>query len=366
MTKRWITPVSLLVLVSVAIAGYYWLRPSQPGTGKGGGFPPSVISATEVQQEHWQPTLESVGSLVAVNGIDVSTEVSGIVRHIVFTSGQPVDKGDILIRLDDSVDEAALDALRAESRLAQVQFNRARDLLKQHVTSRSEYDVAAAQYEAARARVKQQEAVIRRKVIRAPFAGLAGIRQVDLGQYIDAGDAIVSLQTLDPIFVDYALAERYLTRILPGQKVSLQMDALPGQTFEGEVSAVNSGVDTGTRTLKVRAKLSNPENQLRPGMFAEVTTITGDAEPVLTLPRTAISFNTYGNFVYVIHDNAEGLPTVKRTPVETGDIRNGRVQVKNLEVGTSIVRTGLVKLRDGMPVKIDNQVPLNDAEITQE
>lgn len=366
MSKRWITAASLLLLVCAAIAGYFYLQTPQQGAGKGPGFPPSVISATEVQQEHWQPTLQSVGSLVAVNGIDVSTEVSGIVRDIVFTSGQPVNQGDILIRLDDSVDEAALDALRAERKLAQVQFRRARDLLKKRVTSKSEYDEAEARYEAARARVKQQEAVIKRKVIRAPFAGLAGIRQVDLGQYIEAGDAIVSLQALNPIYVDYTLAERYLTRIQTGQKISLQLDALPGRSFEGEVSALNPGVDTGTRTLKVRATLNNPDNSLRPGMFAEVTTITGDAEAVLTLPRTAISFNTYGNFVFVIQSNEQGPPTVKRTPVETGDIRNGRVQVKNLAAGTQVVRTGLVKLRDGMPVKIDNQVPLNDAEITRE
>lgn len=366
MSKQWNITLSFLVIViSVAVGFIYW-RSMQQQAAAPQGFPPSVIAATEVSQESWQPSLQSVGSLAATNGISVSTEVNGIVSEIVFTSGQPVEKGQVLIRLDDSVDEAALEALRAESKLTQVQFNRARDLLKDRVISKSEYDVAEASFDAARARVKQQEAVIKRKVIRAPFAGLSGIREVSLGQYIEAGMPIVSLQALNPIFVDYTLPERYLTRVQPGQTVKVQMDAIPDRIFTGEVSAVNSGIDTGTRTLKVRATLDNSDNLLRPGMFAEVETITGDAEPVLTLPRTAISFNTYGNFVFVINQNEQGMQMVKRTPVDTGEVREGRVAIKNLQAGTQVVRTGLIKLRDGMPVKIDNKVVLNDAEIKGE
>ena len=203
-------------------------------------------------------------------------------------------------------------------------------------------------------------------MIRAPFDGLAGIRETNLGQFIEAGSPIVGLQALDPIFVDYTLAERYMTRVKPGQMIKVKLDAIPGRIFNGEISAVNSGIDTGTRTLKVRATLDNSDKLLRPGMFAEVETITGEAEPVLTLPRTAISFNTYGNFVFVINQNEQGIQMVKRTPVDTGEIREGRVAIKNLQAGTQVVRTGLIKLRDGMPVKIDNQVKLNDAEIKSE
>lgn len=205
--------------------------------------------------------------------------------------------------------------------------------------------------------------MIKHKIIRAPFSGLTGIRQVDLGQYIEAGQPIVSLQALDPIYVDYTLSERYLTKIKTGQSVELQLDAIPGETFRGEVSALNPGIDTGTRTLKIRATLNNPGGRLRPGMFAEVASITDAAQPVLTLPRTAISFNTYGNFVFVIQKNQQGLLMVKRSAVETGEIRQGRVAIQGLEQGTRVVRTGLIKLRDGMPVTIDNQVELNDAEI---
>ncbi|HEY9052530.1 MAG TPA: efflux RND transporter periplasmic adaptor subunit [Gammaproteobacteria bacterium] len=366
MSKRSIITISALVIVATIVGGFLYWRNLQQQAAAPQGFPPSVISATEVTLEHWQPSLQSVGSLVATNGINVSTEVNGIVSEIVFTSGQPVTKDQVLIRLDDSVDEAALDALRAESKLAQVQFNRARDLLKDRVISKSEYDEAEARFDAARARAKQQEAIIKRKVIRAPFDGLAGIRETNLGQFIEAGSPIVGLQALDPIFVDYTLAERYMTRVKPGQMIKVKLDAIPGRIFNGEISAVNSGIDTGTRTLKVRATLDNSDKLLRPGMFAEVETITGEAEPVLTLPRTAISFNTYGNFVFVINQNEQGIQMVKRTPVDTGEIREGRVAIKNLQAGTQVVRTGLIKLRDGMPVKIDNQVKLNDAEIKSE
>ncbi|MGD8926480.1 MAG: efflux RND transporter periplasmic adaptor subunit [Thioalkalispiraceae bacterium] len=364
MTKRSVQITAIVSIAVILAAGLgYWHFSSQAPARR--SIPPAVIASTEIKQEKWQPSLQSVGSLVATNGINVSTEVNGIVSEIVFTSGKPVEQGQVLIRLDKSVDQAALDALRAEQKLARIRYNRARDLFKKQVMSKSEFDQAQAGYEAAQARVKQQEAIINRKEIRAPFKGLAGIRQVDLGQFIETGDPIVSLQALDPIFVDYTLPERYLTSIQPGQVVKVQLDALPGKLFTGEVTALNPGVDTGTRTMKVRATLPNPDNMMRPGMFAEIETHTGEPEPVLTLPRTAISFNTYGNFVFVINKNDKGM-RVKRTAIETGESRQGRVVIKGLAAGTQVVRAGLVKLRDGMPVKIDNQVKLDDAEIKSE
>lgn len=366
MSKRLTISTGLLAVIAIVVGIFLvWKNINQQAAAPQ-GFPPSVIAATEVKQEYWQPSHQSVGSLVATNGINVSTEVNGIVSEIVFVSGQPVEQGDVLVRLDDSVDVAALDALRADSKLTQIQFSRSKDLLKQKVTSKSEFDEVQARYEAARARVKQQEAIIRRKVIRAPFDGLAGIRQVDLGQYIDAGNPIVSLQALDPIYVDYTVPERYFTRIKPGQVVKIQLDAIPDQAFSGEVSAVNSGIDIGTRTLKVRARISNNDGVMRPGMFAQVKTITGEAQPVLTLPRTAISFNTYGNFVFVINRNDQDMLMVKRTPVETSEVRAGRVAIKGLTADMQVVRTGLVKVRDGMPVVIDNKVALDDGEISGE
>ncbi|MCW8963313.1 MAG: efflux RND transporter periplasmic adaptor subunit, partial [Gammaproteobacteria bacterium] len=353
------------IIVASLAGAIYWKTTQQPMAGPP-VMPPTVIADTRVTQENWQPTLQAIGSLVATNGINVSTEVSGTVSEIVFKSGQTVEQGQILVKLDVSVDTAALDALRAESKLSQIKFNRARDLLKKKVTSKSEFDEARAHYDAANARVKQQEAIIRRKVIRAPFSGLTGIRQVDLGQYVDAGDAIVSLQALDPIYLDYTLPERYISRIKVDQTVNIQLDAFPDQVFSGKITALNSGIDTGTRTLKIRALLANPDHLLRPGMFAQVQTITGEARSLLTLPRTAISFNTYGDYVYVINEDETGTLNVKRQPVETGESRKGRIVVNNLPLNTRVVRAGLVKLFDGATVNIDNQIVLDDAEISGE
>jgi membrane fusion protein (multidrug efflux system) len=365
MSKRSLVSIVVSTLILAAIGGYYyWQSIQQPMMGMGGP-PPSVVADTRVIQEDWQPALKSIGSLDAVNGINVSTEVNGIVSEVVFKSGQPVDKDQVLIRLDVSVDTAALEALRAERKLAEVKFNRSRDLLKKKVTSKSEFDEARANYDAAAARVRQQQEVVKRKVIRAPFSGLAGIRQVDLGQYIEAGNAVVSLQALDPIYLDYTLPERYVYRIKTGQTVEVRLDAIADKVFTGEVNALDSSIDAGTRTLKVRALLENPDKLLRPGMFAQIKTITGDAQPVLTLPRTAISYNTYGDFVYVINE-ADGKLTVKRQPVETGESREGRIVVKNLPLDTRVVRAGLVKLRDGAAITIDNQIVLDDAEISGE
>lgn len=367
MSSRSFFTVLILLGIFAAAAGgyYYWQQPGQPGAGGPKGPPASVVSSTEVMMEAWEPTLTSVGTLVAVNGIDVSTEVNGIISDIAFKSGQEVDKGQVMIRLDASIDKAALEALQADQTLTEVQFKRLQGLLEKRVTSKSEYDEAEARFDAARARVRQQDAIIKRKTIRAPFAGLAGIRKVDLGEFIEVGDAIVSLQQLDPVYVDYTLPERFLNRIETGQRITATFDAVPGQSFTGSVSAVDSGIDTGTQTLKVRATLRNPDGLLRPGMFAQVVTVTGEPRPVLTLPRTAISFNTYGNFVFVIDKSDQAL-TVKRTPVKTGEVREGRVTVENLEAGTRVVRTGLVKVRDGGSVKIDNSVKLDDAGLGSE
>ena len=328
--------------------------------------PAAVISSATVTEEHWLPTLSSVGSLVAVNGIDLSTEVNGIVSEILFESGQPVKQNDVLVQLDASVDIAALEALQAEESLARIQFERLQGLFEKNVTSKSEYDEAEARFDAARARARQQEALINRKTIRAPFDGIAGIRQINTGQYITAGTPIVALLALNPIYVDYSLPERFLNQVATGQAVELRFDALPEQVFSGTISALDSGIDRGTRTLKIRATLENPDGILKPGMFAQVSSVTGEAETVLTIPRTAISFNTYGNFVYVINTDDAGQMTVARTLVETGATRAGRVQVLNLAADTEVVRTGLLKLRDGVAVRVDNQIALDDAELLRE
>lgn len=329
--------------------------------------PPPVVAATEVTIQDWVPTLRAVGTLVATNGIDVAAEVGGIVKEIVFSSGQRVEQGTILIRLDDTVDRAALDALRADRRLAEIKFNRRKDLLKKKVTSQSEYDESKASFEAASARVAEQEAIIDKKVIRAPFSGLLGIREVDLGQYLEPGTRIVGLEALDPIHVDYTLPERYLHQVAVGQKVELKLEAVPGEIFQGNVSAFDAGINQGTRTIRIRATLPNTDQRLRPGMFAEVHTLQAESQQVLTVPRTAISYNTYGDFVYLITQQQGGPLMVKRQQVISGESRAGFVAIQEgLQAGDRVVRAGLVKLRDGMPITIDNQVELQDARISGE
>ena len=325
--------------------------------------PPAVIASTEVRQEQWQPVLRAVGSLRAESGIQVTNEVAGIVSEIAFESGQRVEQGDVLIRLEDSVEVATLKSLQADQRLAEVQFRRTADLMPKQAIAKSEFDIAKATYDSAQARVAEQQAMLRKKVIRAPFSGILGIRQVDQGQFLPAGSAIVSLQALDPLYVDYALPEREFSQVAPGQTVQLKVGAYPADQFNGSVSAIDSGVDKGSRSIQVRATVPNPDNRLRPGMFAEVETLMQQAEQVLTLPRTAISYNTYGNFAYVIGEAEGGGLKVKRRQIETGAVREGRVAIsRGLEIDEQVVSAGLVKLRDGQRVTIDNSVQLENGK----
>lgn len=330
-------------------------------------MPPTVISATEARAEQWQPRLQAAGTLVALNGTAVTTEIGGIVSAIRFESGQAVKAGDVLLQLEATVDKAALEGARAERRLAEVQLERAKDLIKRKAISTSDYDAAKVAFDAAEARVAEKAAKLAQKTIRAPFDGLLGIRGVNLGEYLAPGTRIVSLQALDPIYVDYALPERHLRDLTPGLVVEVHIAAYPDQVFHGRLQAVESGVDRRTRSIALRAILDNRAGLLRPGMFADVATLLPEVDTVITVPQTAISFNTYGNFVYVIERAADGQLIAKRRQVETGRSQKGRVVVsKGLQAGEQVVRVGLVKLRDGLPVAIDNKVELNDGEVRQE
>ncbi|MDZ7805227.1 efflux RND transporter periplasmic adaptor subunit [Thiohalophilus sp.] len=367
MRKRLILAVLFLVLFLTAIFGIKYWQNIQQAAMMAQPRPPATIASAEVREQRWRPMLDSVGSLVAINGTAVTTEVAGQISEIQFESGSHIEQGKVLLQLDDAVDQAALDALRAERRLAEIKFKRAQDLLKRQVMSRSEYDEARASFDAATARVKQQEATLRRKAIRAPFSGRLGIRQVNLGQYLEPGQPIVMLQALDPIYVDYTLPERYLPRLSTGQEIRVRVDAYAGESFNGQITAIDSGVDAGTRTIKLRATLANPEGRLQPGMFAKVKTLAPEEKTVLTVPRTAISYNTYGDFIYLIDENDQGETIVKRQQIKTGETREGHVAIAgDIEVGQKIVRAGLVKLRDGMKVELDNSVELDDDRVDTE
>ena len=326
--------------------------------------PPAIVAADEVQIESWQPYLQSVGSLVATQGILVTTEVAGTVSEIRFESGHQVEAGTRLLQLDESIDRAELEGIVAERRLAELQFKRREELVETKTISRSDYDEARLRLENATAQLATKQAQIAKKRITAPFSGLLGIRQVDLGEYLQPGAAIVPLQALDPLFVDYSLPERHLDLVSDGQAVEIEVQAYPGETFTGTISALNPGIDPGTRSLRIRATLENPQHRLRPGMFAVVRTVLPQRTDVLTLPRTAITYNPYGDSVFVIQEGEAGT-TVQRRQVETGGMRNGRVEIaEGLQAGERVVIAGQVKLRNDQAVTVDNSIAL-EPQITR-
>jgi len=362
-----------LLLVAALLGGvfggiFYWkhLAAQRTAAQQSAPQPPATVAATEARAERWQPAIESVGSLVAINGIDVTTEVAGTVRSVEFESGQRVSAGQVLVQLEDSVDQAALEALVADRELARTQFERAGELLPRGGTSRSEFDETRFRYQGAQARVKEQRTRVAKKVIRAPFDGALGLRQVDLGEYLTPGATVVHLQALDPIYVDYSVPEREFRSLAVEQQVSVRVPAYPQQVFEGRISAIDSGIDEGTRSVSVRATLPNPERALRPGMFAEVRTLRPELRDVITVPRTAVSFNTYGDFVMVIEPGDGDALTVSRRQVRTGAAREGRIEVLDgLAAGDRVVRAGLQKLRAGQRVTVEDPVELDDARVTQ-
>jgi membrane fusion protein, multidrug efflux system len=360
MIKRLIVILLALGLFFGSLFGWKYYQGQQQAAQAATPPPPATVTAAEVQVETWRPSLQSVGTLVAVQDIYVTTEIAGLVDAINFKSGERVKQGTLLLQLDDSVDQADLDALLAEQRLAEVQFQRTAQLLEKKSVSRSVYDEAKIQLESAQARVASKKAMLRKKQIRAPFSGLLGIRQVNLGEYLTPGAKIVLLQALDPLYVHYSLPERYFATLSPGQPVILKVQAYPEQAFAGRITAINPGIDPESRNVRVQATFDNPDQRLRPGMFAEVHTVLRESEHVLTLPQTAITYNPYGNMVFVIKEQAGEL-IVQQQQVQTGKIQNGRVEiVRGLQQGDRVVSAGQVKLHGGQRVQISAQEAFNE------
>lgn len=357
--------VALLLLGAIfgGIFGWKYYQQQQAASGGPSGPPSTTVAATAAIAEEWQGRLDTVGSLSAVDTVAVSTEVAGLIREISFESGQAVEQGDLLVQLDDAVDRAELEGLRAEAELARIQFQRAENLLPRRAISQSEYDQARAELDNANAAVRTQQARIRQKSIRAPFSGLLGIRSVSVGEYLSPGTPIVQLRQLAPIYADFSLPERFLPRIREGRTVALRVNAYE-DVFRGEVTAIDSGVDVGTRAIRVRATVENADRRLRPGMFARVAVLEPERRDVVTIPRTAVSFNTYGSFIYRINETGNGL-VAERLQVRTGESRDGRVEVvEGIETGERVVAAGLIRVRDGQPVTIDETVELEHSEIS--
>lgn len=318
--------------------------------------PPQTVSTTTAAYLEWQPQLKAVGSLRAVNGAALSLELAGVVDAIEFQSGDDVPAGKVLLRLRADSDIASLHALQATADLAQVNYDRDYKQLKAQAVSQATLDTDLANLRNARAQVAAQQATVDKKVLRAPFAGHLGIRAVDLGQYLNAGTAVVNLEQLDPIYVDFNLPQQALDRLKPGQAVSVLIDAFPGQTFAGKVRAIDPALDPNSRNAQIRAEFGNPDHKLLPGMYATLDIDVGAPERHITLPQTAITYNPYGSTVFVVQKNGAAL-TARQTFVTTGATRGDQVAVlTGVNDGDVVVTAGQVKLRNGSPVAINNKV----------
>lgn len=317
--------------------------------------PPATVSTIIARATDWQDRIQAVGSLRAVRGADLAAEIPGIVDSIGFESGADVGAGAVLLRLRANDDPAKLAELQAAADLATT--NRARDekQFRAQAVSQATLDADDSRLRAARAQVAQQQALMDEKILRAPFAGRLGLRQVDLGQYLPAGTAIVTLQALAPIYVDFYIPQRALGDITPGQTALVQVDAFPGRDFAARVAAISPKIDPASRMTQIRATLPNADHALLAGMFATVQVKSGPVHRYITLPATAVVYNPYGSTVYVV--NASRPPTVRQVVVQTGPTRGDQVSVTaGLREGDVVVTAGQIKLRQGAEIVVNNSV----------
>jgi membrane fusion protein, multidrug efflux system len=330
--------------------------------------PPAVITAEPAKTEEWVERLPAIGTLIASQGVEVASQVGGIVSSIEFESGQDVQKGTKLVQLDVSVELADLASANAILKEADVSFKRQADLLVKSVASEANVDTARAKRDSAEAAVDRIKALIGQKTILAPFTGRLGIRHVELGQYISPGLAMVTIQALDPIWVDFPMPEQNVGKLRVGQTIDLTVDAYPGQVFAGTITSLDARVSQETRTLLVRGTLPNSTRTLLPGMFANVAVLAGEPKRQVTVPRTAVTYSLYGDSVYVLKPKeGEAAPakpedrvyTVERRFIKSGQIRDERVAVvSGLQDGEQVVTAGQVKLMNGSAVRVDNSQKL--------
>lgn len=357
MKKRVVFAVLGLVVVVLLLGG---VKALQIGTmidqGKKFVPPPETVTTTLVKAETWENTLSSVGTLTAVQGVTIAPELAGKVVQIAFQSGAAVRKGDLILRQDTSSEEAQLPGILAQMKLARSSLQRSEKLYADKVVSQADYDSALATYDQARAQSENLRATIEKKTIRAPFSGRLGIRQANLGQILKEGDAIVVLQALDPIFVDFNLPQQELSKVRQGLTVRVTSDALPGVGVEGKISAINPLVDPETRNIKVQATISNAAEKLRPGMFVNVAVALPLKSRVLSLPATAILYAPYSDSVFVIESKGAGK-TLRQQFVRLGEKRGDFVAVnEGIKEGEAVAATGVFKLRNGQSVVVDNKL----------
>jgi membrane fusion protein (multidrug efflux system) len=356
----------LALIAALALGFYLHIRQMIASSPKPG---PQTVSTVKVEALAWQPELSAVGTLSAVRGVDVSAEIVGMVREVNFKSGQDVKAGDLLIQLNADSDIAQLRSFEAAAELAAVVLERDKAQLAARAVSQAQVDSDTADLKSKRALAAERAATVAKKTIRAPFSGKLGITTVNPGQFLNPGDKIVTLQTIDPIYIDFYLPQKQIAALAVGMVVTLSSDAYAGQTFSGKVTSINPKIDVVTRNVQVQATIANAKRRLLPGMFARVGVASGEKKRYLTLPQTAITYNPYGSTVFVVKPGEQkdakgsGEKIVEQVFVTTGETRGDQVAIlKGLQEGQEVVSSGQLKLKNGTAVAIDNTVqPANSA-----
>ncbi len=361
MKKKLFFAVAGLVVLIGALGGIKGLQFERMSAhGSQNAPPPEVVTAAVARAEAWETRLTSVGSLAAVQGVTVTAELTGKIVQIAFKPGSMVQAGDILVRQDTTSEEAQLRALQATVALTKLNLERLSKLLAERTISQSQHDNADASYKQSVAQADNIRAVIAKKTIRAPFAGRLGIRLVNLGQVLNEGDPIVSLQSLDPIFVNFSLPQQQLHLVKPGLKTLIRTDALPGQVVEGRITAINPQVDAATRNIRIQATVDNTQEKLRPGMFVNVSVMLPERNEVIAIPATSVLHAPYGDSVFIVEDKKaessdQPVKVVRQVLAQLGETRGDYVAVvSGLNAGDTVVSTGVFKLRNGQTVTVDN------------
>ncbi len=360
MAKRFLIVIILAVLVIGGLA-YFKFSSIQAQMKQVFVPPPDTVTTVIATPGDWAPALTAIGSFKPVEGVEVSTDLSGMVSKIGFESGKPVKKGDLLVQLDTTQEEAALRSAQARSDLANLNRERFQELFAKKSASKSDLDNVIAECRQAQAAVDEQKALISRKTICAPFDGQAGIRKINLGQYINPGTPLVDVTHLDPIYVNFSLPQQYVPDLAPGREVSVVVENVDTDTFKGAITALNSVVDPATRNIEVQATLANPEGNLLPGMFGKISVALPQKEKVIAIPGSAISYAPYGNSVFVVVDgkgpDGKSGKVLAQKNVQLGDTRGDQVAiVSGLDPGDEVVSSGVFKLRPGSSAVVNNAI----------
>jgi membrane fusion protein (multidrug efflux system) len=362
MAKRMILMV-VLMTIFITVLGFVKFRQFQAMAGEFAAMqpPPDAVTTIVAAREEWPATLNAIGTVAAVQGVTVSADLPGIVDRIAFDSGKTVGKGDILVQLDTRQEQAQLAGAESQLQLARLNFERMQGLVQQDAVSRAEYDAAAAGHKQAEARLGEIRATIERKTIRAPFSGVLGIRQVNLGQYLTGGAPVVPLQSLNPVYVNFGVPQQQTTEMRPGRSVRITVGELGDSEFTGRVSAIDSVVDQTTRNVQVQATLANPGGKLRPGMFVQSQVMLGAGRPVVALPVSSINYAPYGDSVFVVTDmknpHGQSYRGVRQQVVKLGAARGDQIAVlSGVNPGEVVVTSGVFKLRNGAAVQVNNTV----------